>query len=292
MAKFEQLAETTNLMKLNSLEPLLPCYFSLPCCEDHGSPSHGDKCPHVWNLAKKAEVPNTLTSWHSKLSFYVISVEFTAWSCILELQSGFAQRPYWRARVSTGHPNRSWTLHSPSHASPACKASPQFQFRRTVTNFFQVTHPTNWANQCSEKLVPYELIYFPWIFHPFQTQLPTIHPPRVLLQRTTLEWLHVQLPEWSRSQPGSRFSHKDSRNLLPIRSTHQNSKFIKFHHVILRYLQLVGDLENWASNLINSESIIEISTPQWLKRNSSLHFDGTRIPNMCTNVGVLKLMYM
>ena len=111
MAKFEQLAETTNLMKLNSLEPLLPCYFSLPCCEDHGSPSHGDKCPHVWNLAKKAEVPNTLTSWHSKLSFYVISVEFTAWSCILELQSGFAQRPYWRARVSTGHPNRSWTLH-------------------------------------------------------------------------------------------------------------------------------------------------------------------------------------
>lgn len=121
-------------------------------------------------------------------------------------------------------------------------------------------------------------VYFPRIFHPFQTQLPTIHPPRVLLQRTTLEWLHVQLPEWSRSQPGSRFSHKDSRDLLPICSTHQNAKFIKFHHVILRYLQLVGDLENWASNLINSESIIEISTPQWLKRNPSLHFDGTSIP--------------
>ena len=133
-------------------------------------------------------------------------------------------------------------------------------------------------------------VYFPCIFHPFQTQSPTIHPPRVLLQRTTLEWLHVQLPEWSRSQPGSRFSQ--SMDLLPVCSTHQNAKFIKFHHVILMYLKLVGDLENWASNLINSESIIEISTPQWLKRNSSLHFDGTRIPNMCTNVGVFKLMYM
>lgn len=107
--------------------------FSLPCCEDHGSPSHGDKCPHVWNLTKKAEVPNKMTSWHTKLSFYCSRIH------CMELQSGFAQKPYWRARVSTGHPNRSWTLHSPSHASPACKASPQFQFRRTVTNVFQVT---------------------------------------------------------------------------------------------------------------------------------------------------------
>ena len=188
--------------------------FSLPCCEDHGSPSHGDKCPHVWNLTKKAEVSKHV----DKLTYEIVNfsvVEFTAWSCILELQSGFAQKPYWRARVSRGHPNRSWTLHSPSLASPACKASPQFQFRRTVTNVFQVTHLTNWANQCSEKLVSYN--YFPWIFHPFQTQLPTIHPPRVLLQRTTLEWLHVQLPEWSRSQPGSFFSHKHGPSVLHIK---------------------------------------------------------------------------
>lgn len=143
--------------------------FSLPCCEDHGSPSHGDKCPHVWNLTKKAEVPNKMTSWHN-YKFVILChfsvVEFTAWSCILELQSGFAQRPYWRARVSTGHPNRSWTLHSLSHASPACKASPQFQFRRTVTNVFQVTHLTNWANQCSEKLVPYTSLAYSTLFKP------------------------------------------------------------------------------------------------------------------------------
>lgn len=144
MAKFKQLAETTNLMKLNSLEPLSPCYSRCLAAKTTVARVMETNV-HTCGTSQRRQ--RFQTRWQvdiiTNLSFYVISVESTAWSCILELQSGFAQKPYWRARVSTGHPNRSWTLHSPSHASPACKASPQFQFRRTVTNVFQVTHPTN-----------------------------------------------------------------------------------------------------------------------------------------------------
>ena len=65
-------------------------------------------------------------------------------------------------------------------------------------------HPTFNRNPYNGYINPYGLglmslspIWKSWeLIDPIA--LPTIHPPRVLLQRTTLEWLHVQLPEWSR----------------------------------------------------------------------------------------------
>lgn len=162
MAKFKQLAETTNLMKLNSLEPLLPCYSRCLAAKTTVARVMETNV-HTCGTSQRRQ--RFQTRWQVDIRNCHFS-RIHCMSCILELQSGFAQKPYWRARVSTGHPNRSWTLHSLSHASPACKASPQFQFRRTVTNVFQVTHPTNWANQCSEKLVPYTSLGYSTLFKP------------------------------------------------------------------------------------------------------------------------------